>query len=390
MSEKIFLIQPDASLVTVDESPFESEDIFQKLLADHPDLLAGHQVKPGESRRWLLVSREMSVPDSDQNTGRWSLDHLYLDQDGIPTLVEVKRSSDTRIRREVVGQMLDYAANAVVYWPPNEIQHRFELRCEEKGIDPAIELEEFLVNTGLENAEFWERVKLNLQARKIRMLFVTESMPRELKRIIEFLNEQMDPAEVLGLELRHHSGGGVRVLVPQVVGRTETAASRKGTESKTRQWTRELILQEIESKRGSVIRTHLDALLTEFEGIADRLVYGRGGMYGRCSPVIERQEGDRIAKYALLNLWAPAGSIFIELGYLKDTLFSDPRFSGLFEEQVRKLPGIKISKRTAELQVDEANVEARLMAVKEFLVWAVDAARKAPWGSESNLASVDG
>ena len=28
-----------------------------------------------------------------------------------PTLVEVKRSSDTRIRREVVGQMLDYAAN---------------------------------------------------------------------------------------------------------------------------------------------------------------------------------------------------------------------------------------------------------------------------------------
>jgi hypothetical protein len=35
----------------------------------------------------------------------------------VPTLVEVKRSDDTRIRREVVGQMLDYAANGVVYWP---------------------------------------------------------------------------------------------------------------------------------------------------------------------------------------------------------------------------------------------------------------------------------
>jgi hypothetical protein len=32
----------------------------------------------------------------------------------VPTLLEVKRSSDTRIRREVVGQMLDYAANGVV------------------------------------------------------------------------------------------------------------------------------------------------------------------------------------------------------------------------------------------------------------------------------------
>jgi len=40
-----------------------------------------------------------------------------LDQDAIPTIVEVKRSTDTRIRREVVGQMLGYAANAVVYCP---------------------------------------------------------------------------------------------------------------------------------------------------------------------------------------------------------------------------------------------------------------------------------
>jgi hypothetical protein len=31
--------------------------------------------------------------------------------------VEVKCSIDTRIRPEVVGQMLDYVANPVVYWP---------------------------------------------------------------------------------------------------------------------------------------------------------------------------------------------------------------------------------------------------------------------------------
>jgi hypothetical protein len=44
----------------------------------------------------------------------------------VPTLVEVKRSSDTRIRREVVGQMLDYAANAVVYWPLERLRATFE------------------------------------------------------------------------------------------------------------------------------------------------------------------------------------------------------------------------------------------------------------------------
>ena len=52
----------------------------------------------------------MEVTSSDG--GRWLVDRLFLDQDGVPTLVEVKRSSDTRIRREVVGQLLEYAANA--------------------------------------------------------------------------------------------------------------------------------------------------------------------------------------------------------------------------------------------------------------------------------------
>jgi len=40
-----------------------------------------------------------------------SLDHLFLDEAGVPTLVEVKRSSDTRARREMVAQMLDYFNN---------------------------------------------------------------------------------------------------------------------------------------------------------------------------------------------------------------------------------------------------------------------------------------
>jgi len=55
----------------------------------------------------------MGVPSIDGGGDRWSADHLFLDQDAIPTFVEVKRSTDTRIRREVVGQMLDYAANAI-------------------------------------------------------------------------------------------------------------------------------------------------------------------------------------------------------------------------------------------------------------------------------------
>jgi hypothetical protein len=69
----------------------------------------------------------MGVPADGDSGDRWSLDHLFADQDAIPTFVEVKRSTDTRIRREVVAQMLDYAANGTEYWTMNKIRLSFKL-----------------------------------------------------------------------------------------------------------------------------------------------------------------------------------------------------------------------------------------------------------------------
>ena len=73
----------------------------------------------------------MGVADREDGRDRWSLDHLFVDQDAIPTFVEVKRSSDTRIRREVVGQMLDYAANASAYWDAGRLRSSFESRFDD-------------------------------------------------------------------------------------------------------------------------------------------------------------------------------------------------------------------------------------------------------------------
>lgn len=129
MSGGVFVLKDAKTLVEMKPATFVAEDDFQRLLADFPSLLAGSQIDSSKPRKWILVSREMSIASQQDGAGRWSVDHLFLDQDGIPTLVEVKRQSDTRIRREVVGQMLDYAANGVVYWPVDEIRSRFEANC---------------------------------------------------------------------------------------------------------------------------------------------------------------------------------------------------------------------------------------------------------------------
>lgn len=111
----IYLMRQNGELIEMNERGYDTEDLLQGYLADHPDLLAGAQINEDEPRRWLLISRVMEVPFEEGGSDRWSADHLFLDQDAIPTIVEVKRSSDTRARREVVAQTLDYAANGIMY-----------------------------------------------------------------------------------------------------------------------------------------------------------------------------------------------------------------------------------------------------------------------------------
>jgi hypothetical protein len=222
MSAAIYLLQSDESLVALASQPYDTERLLQDLLAKYPELLAGEQMDDESPRRWLLVSQELAVPAEEGGGGRWSVDHLFLDQDGVPTIVEVKRSSDERIRREVVGQMLDYAANAVVYWPVEDIR----ARCEARSEDTDQQITEFLGDEA-DPDEFWQRVKTNLQAGRVRMIFVADRIPPELRRVVEFLNQQMDPAEVLAIEIEQFVGSGVRTLVPRIVGQTASARERR-------------------------------------------------------------------------------------------------------------------------------------------------------------------
>ncbi len=291
MAGGIYLVQDGGGLVELAEQPYEAEAVLQRLLADYPNLLAGDQVDPASPRRWLFVAREAGVPGEEGGASRWSLDHLFLDQDAIPTLVEVKRSSDTRVRREVVGQMLDYAANAVIYWPPEAIRAQFETRCAANGQEPADVLAAFL---GEEDTEvFWQAAKQNLQSGRVRMVFVADVIPPELRRIVEFLNDQMDRAEVLALEVRQFMGQGLTALVPKIVGQTAAAQQAKAvtrTPGK-RQWDEASFFADLEARRGpdevAVARAILDwARRSEL-----RIWWGKGEKVGSFYPMLDHAGG---------------------------------------------------------------------------------------------------
>jgi hypothetical protein len=160
-----------------------------------------------------------------------SVDHLFLDQEAVPTLVEVKRSEDTRARREVVAQMLDYAANATTEWSADTLAAWLEARCEAESTALEETLGE-LEHDFTDDAKFWSEVDENLRGGKVRLIFVSDAISANLRRIIEFLNERMTPTEVLAAEVRQYvSSDGKRLLQARLVGATARAREvKKGTQ----------------------------------------------------------------------------------------------------------------------------------------------------------------
>ncbi len=70
---KIFLVGNEKEkLIALEETSYLTENILQELLEKYPDLLPGDQIDPENPRRWLLVAREMGVPEDIDETGRWS------------------------------------------------------------------------------------------------------------------------------------------------------------------------------------------------------------------------------------------------------------------------------------------------------------------------------
>lgn len=279
MSGGIFLLRGGDDLVPMTEAPYDSEDVLQELLAKFPDLLAGDQLAGADARRWVLIDRESAVPDTEEGPGRWSVDHLFLDQDCVPTLVEVKRSSDTRLRREVVGQLIDYAANAIVYWPVETLRTAFESRLEREGRDADAELAAVL-GPDADAEAYWDQAAANLKAGRIRLVFVADQIPRELRRVVEFLNEQM-AAEVIAIEVKQYVGpDGLRTLVPRAIGQTAAAETRK-------RWDEASFLRELETKRGPAEARAAHELIEWARGQLLRLWWGTGEIEGSFGPVLD-------------------------------------------------------------------------------------------------------
>lgn len=273
--EKELYVQTEEGLVELSQSLFDNENRLQKTLADNPDLLAGEEMTPDSPRNWALIARETDVPDKEGGSERWSADHLFVDQDAIPTIVEVKRSDDTRIRRRVVGQMLDYAAHARKYWGAEGLQTRFENTHDENTNDAYEQLGVGIVSGPQykQSVEvFWTEVESNLRSGSLRLLFVADEMPRELREVVEYLNEQMRDTEVFAIEVTRYEGETLSAYSPSLYGKTAGGSkNRSSTNSTPPSYEGDNFLGDVETKEdaGEITTEEAEAMREIYRFIRD-------------------------------------------------------------------------------------------------------------------------
>lgn len=250
---QVYIIKDNSETVPMKPVRCANEDIeLQKLLEKNPQLMPGNQIRPEDPRRWFLIRREMPVPDPTTGENRWSIDHFFVDQSGTPTFVECKRFLDTRARREVVGQMMEYAANGQYYWNQELIRRYASETAKENGLELDEAVRGFQPDIGESVDDFIEQIENNLQEGQVRLVFFMEEAPPELKSIVDFLNKQMERSEVLIIEAKQYENEGLKVVAPTLFGYTEEARRVKKTvtvsQASKRKWTEELFLSEVREK----------------------------------------------------------------------------------------------------------------------------------------------
>jgi hypothetical protein len=267
----------------------EDRDL-QTLLKHNFDLLPGDQIDPEAPCRWMLIRREMPVPDPSTGTNRWNIDYMFVDQVATPTFVECKRYLDTRSRREVVGQVLEYAANGQHYWRAADIRSQAEATAKQLGTT----IEETLQRLQSDLAEspdaFFAEVERRLKSGEVRIIFFLEQAPPELKRLVEFLNREMNSVEVLLVEARQYSSNGLSVVVPTLFGFSEqirelkrAAATERGQKPIASDW--ESFRRNAEQKRiGEDTIAAMRKVYDACKELQADIAWGRGTVTGSFSP----------------------------------------------------------------------------------------------------------
>jgi hypothetical protein len=195
-----------------------SEFVLRDLLYDHPEILPLAELDASFGQV-VPIGRELNVP----GVGR--IDAAFIDQAGRLVVVECKLWRNPEARREVVGQILDYA-RALARWTYEDLQREVSRALKKSG-NALFDVAKAAF-PDLEEAAFADDVARNLKAGRFLLLVAGDGIQEGTERIGEYLRTQPGLAFGFGLvEMAtyawHDPATGVmrKLLQPRVLARTQ-------------------------------------------------------------------------------------------------------------------------------------------------------------------------
>ncbi len=188
---------------------FRNEYELQSLIAAAPSIIPANACRSNEPRRWLLLQKEASIINPARPEAPWAVDVLLIDQDAIPTLVEIKHNpTGPSARRKSVGQLIDYLVGARATWSARTFAAAYATASRDES-------DSLRRHTTLAAEEFWRRAEHNLRASRIRVIYVANETPMETIAAIELLNSQLRTIEAYAVQVTRTESGHVLGVITQ-------------------------------------------------------------------------------------------------------------------------------------------------------------------------------
>jgi hypothetical protein len=217
----LVLIRDDDTPTIVERIPqgeARREHTLRDLIYDNPAILPVRDIDP-DYGRLFTVARELNVP------GVGFIDVLLADEHGRLVVVECKLWRNPQARREVVGQILDYARELSRYGY-EDLQRQITIATRRQGnVLYALARE---AGGLLDEAQFVDRVSRDLAAGRFLLLIAGDGITEGTRRIGEYLRAQPGLAfefaliEFAEYRAAQDNGAAQTIIQPRILAQTVT------------------------------------------------------------------------------------------------------------------------------------------------------------------------
>jgi hypothetical protein len=293
-----------------EKSGYTYEAHLQSILQEHPWLI------PGVKKNALVcIEFQSGVGPSDV---------VAIDLENGLTLVECKLASNREVRREIIGQVLDYASR---FW---------RMSIEDFDAQWISRTGRSLFTAEGDSIELAARLEKSLSSGEFRIVLAVDEINDDLRRIVEFLNHVTVPSvAVIAVVYSRSQDGNIEILSRQIYGEELAEAKSQRSREARERWTEDQFLSWVDENESGIsdkARTILDALVTEGFELA-------GGKAETPSLNFRLDVAGAGSKWPVI-LYTQKKGTSIELRF--EDLKSWPEIAERFLKSVEAVPGVPI------------------------------------------------